>query len=125
MIDEIKTNTLLLKRFEVIATKAIAESEILDLPNINISTFFSHVSRHLMLELRAAVYGQVVRKIEHEHPVDWWQHFKERFFTPWMKKRWPVVMIQKKWLIAQVYPEIIAPPGKKCCQVVMYNEEVE
>jgi hypothetical protein len=42
-----------------------------------------------------------------EIPADWWQHFKERWFSERMLRRWPV---RKLWVVAyHKYPELPIP----------------
>jgi hypothetical protein len=43
----------------------------------------------------------------YEHPEDWWQSFKERWFPEWLKKRYPVRMNQV-WAIHK-FPELNIP----------------
>jgi hypothetical protein len=40
-------------------------------------------------------------------PSDWWQHFKERWFPLWLKRKFPVRYDQ--WWAVHKFPEVDAP----------------
>lgn len=44
----------------------------------------------LRAELRAYVVAEDANPLIIRYPMNWWQHFKQRWFPKWALKRWPV-----------------------------------
>jgi hypothetical protein len=44
----------------------------------------------VILQFRARVAGERLKREEVRYPADWWQAFKDRWFPMWAKRRWPV-----------------------------------
>jgi hypothetical protein len=61
-------------------------------------SMIASASDHLILQLRAYVWAEAVQDetvtlvAEVQYPTTWWQHFKQRWFTARMLRRWPVQM---------------------------------
>ena len=49
----------------------------------------------------------------YEHPADWWEGVKERWFPAWAKRRWPVRMhrVEKKKEVTRMCPHLRIPSG--------------
>lgn len=61
----------------------------------------------LRLQIRGFIWAEQerVRRIEIRTPETWWQHFKERFFRGWMRRRWPVRYTVHVVDVEAIYPE--------------------
>jgi hypothetical protein len=79
---------------------------------IDVRVSSSNVASMLSYELRAFIFSEQLKNIRREcqYPVDWWQALKQRWFLPFMLKRWPVKM--QKHIIdidfKALYPELTA-----------------
>ena len=62
-----------------------------------------------MIRIRAEGYvwsqdaGKVVK---FKYPADWWQAFKERWFSKWLLSRYPVVYTHKEFRVKATYPDL-------------------
>lgn len=64
----------------------------------DITQRIEYATDDLVLQMRSYVWAQEIQhdtsqatvELEVEVPADWWQHFKERWFPAWARKRWPV-----------------------------------
>lgn len=70
--------------------KDLYQSHATDLKEFSCDTRFDHQSRRIVEILRASVYGEPVESVRSKHPKDWREAFKERWFSKWMLKKWPV-----------------------------------
>lgn len=59
--------------------------------------------------VRQAIWGQKLAYARIAYPSDWWQHFKERWFPTWAKKKWPVKRETTTVGISAVYPKLAFP----------------
>lgn len=64
-----------------------------------------YLAGHLLLKLRGYIWSETLDEWKAEYPADWWQAFKERWFSGWVLKRWPVVYIRKHVKLKVLYPE--------------------
>ena len=51
------------------------------------------------------LYGEKVEDKLIRYPRGWWQAFKERWFTVWMLKRWPVCYVEHHIDIKALYTQ--------------------
>lgn len=65
------------------------------------------LTRQTAVAFRTYFLGLGQEKREVEWPADWWQHFKARWFPAWAKRRWPVQMTRREFIVyAKVCPHI-------------------
>ena len=57
---------------------------------MDVSVAAEIIAHDLVCQVRGFVWAQKVPEHEVKYPCDWWEGVKERWFTSWMKKRWPV-----------------------------------
>lgn len=56
-------------------------------------------------EIKGSLLGEDIRIYEKYYPADWWQHFKERWFPAWLKRRFPVRYATYQVKVKAVYPD--------------------
>jgi len=56
-------------------------------------------------------------------PKNWWEHFKDRWFPKWAKKKWPIRKEAHKIKISILYPKfkISLPDEETTCRVSIYK----
>ena len=59
-----------------------------ELFSARVETYYDYIAHHLVLKLRGFIWIEPLEIVR--YPADWWQAFKERWFSAWMKARWPV-----------------------------------
>jgi hypothetical protein len=59
-----------------------------------------------ILHVERMVYGKELGTITMEVPLDWWEHFKERWFPVWALRRWPVRYHRHTSTGWHLYPKI-------------------
>ena len=77
--------------------------------------------KQLTVAWKMNTWGRPVDEHETNVPLDWWEHFKERWFPSWAKSRWPVkkrVIVWQRW---QHYPKLNIRGNKEH----FYNVEVK
>lgn len=79
---------------------------------VDISVKPYDVAMMLIYDMRSYILSEQLDRVYHkvEYPSDWWQAFKERWFSKRMLKRWPV---KKKVYVVDIdfkalYPELTA-----------------
>lgn len=72
------------------------------LGDVNAELYVDHALQTATIHLRGSLYYENLEVIE--HPADWWQAFKARWFPNWVQSRWPVQM--RRWEINAYYPTI-------------------
>lgn len=73
-------------------SKLILKKELVNLNKDNLKIVVGETVEDLCISLHARIASFPKEKIEHhlKFPMTWWDHFKERFFPPWAKRRFPV-----------------------------------
>lgn len=107
-MDDIEFNTIELEKFMVGAETAITKELLNDFaipPDVRVSMYERFWQDAIVVQVRQAVYGEELQEIK--YPADWWQAFKERWFKPWMLKRWPVK--HRCYSVRAFYPKVSAP----------------
>ena len=64
------------------------------------------MARNYALQLLHLYYGYEVDRMELRYPEDWWEAFKERWFTKRMLKRWPVRWEHVVWKAEQAFIDV-------------------
>lgn len=52
------------------------------------------------------------------YPKDWWQHFKQRWFPVWLRRKYPVQYKSEKFEMGVLYPEF--NPGLTGERTIVY-----
>ena len=65
-----------------------------------------YVANDLLLKVKGFVWGRKVKVYRFYYPRDWWESFKDRWFPAWFKKRYPVIFIEQKVDVNELYPNL-------------------
>jgi hypothetical protein len=58
--------------------------------------------------IRGYVWSQDAgRVVTFKYPADWWQAFKERWFSKWLLERYPVNYTHKEFRVKATYPDLV------------------
>ena len=90
-------------------------------PDVKLETMVSWTTDMLRVGLMQAVWGKDVESKRASWPDGWWQAFKERWFPPWAKRRWPV---KYKWIEMTgraLFPKLAMPKGQHECRIVVMD----
>ena len=76
-----------------ISMRSHVDAKMFDASVFTFSSFIDPATRNWVAQFDASVRGTQVR-VETEStchvPSDWWQHFKQRWFPQWLRRRYPV-----------------------------------
>jgi hypothetical protein len=103
----------LLRKHQFYALQTISMEEFNSLRVDHLEPIRSMCKDELEFRVRSFVYGTDKEEEKVTYPKDWWQAFKERWFSRWMLKRWPVRYITVKMSKYAVYPTLPVQPGGK------------
>jgi len=104
--------TVTLEQVRLYVANAVSKQQ-LEMMEPKAEVFFNAMARHFVITLHGYLWGEHVGEKIIEHPRDWWQAFKERWFPMWALKRWPVIHTIHHVNIKAVYPDFkIAMPDK-------------
>ena len=102
--------TVTLKKIRVAMSKLIAEDLLLD-AQLDIE---NAVVDGFRLTLAGYLLGEDIQRKEVRYPKDWLQAFKERWFSDWAKRRWPVqyrtTVLDAKLLYTEFKPALPDQP---------------
>ena len=76
-------------------------------PQIDISGYAEFARDTIYARIKGFVWAEEesAKYIAVKYPADWWQAFKEKYFTAWMLERWPVIYKKFSWNVKCLYPE--------------------
>lgn len=76
-------------------------------PLTTVSTMLDHMTNDMIVMMEREIWAEP--KVTHtvRHPLDWWEHVKQRWFPAWALKRWPVAETVHELHIQRLYPEYI------------------
>lgn len=70
-----------------------------------VDVYFDQFIEALVAEIKGYIWSEQHQHIEIEHPRDWWQAFKEKWFLRWMLRRWPVEYTRHVFDVKTMYPD--------------------
>jgi hypothetical protein len=79
--------TIKLERLTFAAGRAFSENM---LQNVETKWLEDQLFGGMTLNLRGQIWGENAGTHEIKYPADWWQHFKQRWFSQWLLRRYPV-----------------------------------
>lgn len=77
------------------------------LRQVEVNKYYDVARERSVQRLTYHVFGQRLDEQVVEHPSDWWQHFKHRWFPAWALRRWPVVLAKHTMKLMGFYPELL------------------
>ena len=101
-----------LERMKLVATKWFSEelaAEIACAPDIRLNQNFEWGCNDLAMQIRYKIAGKITAEEMATYPADWWEAFKDRWFSPWMKNRWPVRYKSVHITARELYPKMALP----------------
>ena len=92
-------------------------SQVVRLANLDLQTFeqATKYGQELVLHLSTRLVAKFHETVEYDKvPLDWWQHFKERWFPDWLRVRFPVRYryIAVKTVVQKPCPHLAVQPGQ-------------
>lgn len=96
-----------MRRFAV-ELETAAGQEVLDPKcRVRVEDLMDSFSRSVRFHIRGFIWAEEdhVRRFEFKVPATWWQHFKERFFRGWLRRRFPVRYQVHSVDVEAIYPE--------------------
>jgi hypothetical protein len=55
-----------------------------------VDAHLDHLSRSMVVRLKAAIYGETVPEVDVKFPVTWWDAVKDRWFPEWSRRWFPI-----------------------------------
>jgi hypothetical protein len=101
--------------------------DLLQDPQVDVSQQFEFFRDTIHARIKGFVWAEeeAAQRIAVKYPSDWWQAFKERYFTDWMLKRWPVQYERFAWDVRCLYPEFRpALPNQKYVLSIMERQDL-
>ena len=97
-MDDTLDSIILRKELCLNVRRILADRDIYP-QNLTFEEYRMDLVDGMAMDMRAYFLG-VPEKANHDHrlvPLDWWQHFKDRWFPKWAKRRWPVQHEKIEW----------------------------
>lgn len=70
---------------------SVVPDEISRSLRLELKDLADYTAAGLVAQLEAFLYGEEAsHSVQFSAPADWWQHFKDRWFPHWLRKRFPV-----------------------------------
>jgi len=69
------------------------------------------------VSVRGFIWGEPLQKKTIRAPSNWWQHFKERWFPGWAKRRWPVQYRVEILEAHALYPKVSFPDSPHAIRI--------
>jgi hypothetical protein len=104
----------ILRHEQFIATRVISRR---DLINGDLNVIIPHNMDALVLQLNGMLLGETIFEETVEYPRDWWQAFKQRWFPRWLRARFPVLLIHRKFSNKVVYPKFRPAVSGPCVRI--------
>lgn len=80
-----------------------------------------HLTQHLVITMENHIASETLVDREVRWPKTWWDHFKLRFFSVRMLKRWPVEWASSRLEAKALYPSITTTENRVITQVLNPN----
>ena len=111
MIDY-HVETVKLERMKLAAmmyiSKELADEFAIE-PTVTITNAWHHCLDAIVIQVRQEVFGRQLTRFVIEHPSNWWQAFKERWFPAWALNRWPMKVTTHTIESKELYPDLAMP----------------
>lgn len=88
-----------------------------DLLDVDVDIVKDTFTDDVIAQVKGFVWAEQ-KSIQHQeivYPIDWREAFKERWFTEWMKKRWPVRYKRVVLDVKAIYPTFRPAVPKEQC----------
>ncbi len=70
--------------------------------------FGDEADHHIAYKIRGYVWSQDAgKKVTFKYPSDWWEAFKERWFSAWLLEKYPVKYTHKEFQVKATYPDLV------------------
>ena len=79
----------------------------ISLKSVDFSEHVSFIRDTVMMRVSFCLLGKELKPIKLKWPLTWWEHFKERHFPGWLKKKYPV-----KYTRVEITPRLFYPNMK-------------
>ena len=98
--------SIILKKVKYAIGFSIEKEMIDDMMSADLELLIEKRCKALSFSLRASLFSQHLGSVSVTYPADWWQHFKQRWFPRWLKKRCPVKETVVTHNINALYPKL-------------------
>lgn len=105
-----KNTTVELERLRRIISTYLNDELAHDLANgVEVEALHDVLAGMILVNVRASFAGKHLDQQSIEHPYDWWQAFKERWFPAWLKRLSPVRYAVYTMTAIEYYPQLSLP----------------
>ena len=80
---------------------------LLDDADVSFSDHIEFMTDEIYMRITGRVWAENLddTTINYQHPCDWWQALKERFYPVWLLDKFPVKYKKFEWSVKAIYPE--------------------
>lgn len=110
--------SIILERFQVAARRALVDTELVGMDDIELVTWYDNILRELVVYIRAYLTSEKLAEIHVKYPQDWWQAFKEYWFPKWLLRKFPVQYHEEHYDVRAFYPKISLPREKHYVRII-------
>ncbi len=119
MSDRIDTKEAVLTKLKIGLLTVLSEEFILD---GEVRFIEDYANRTIRAQITGYLWGEDAYSTTISYPLNWWQAFKDRWFTRRMLARWPVIWTDVMISTKAVYPGFIPSiPDRKYALVQHQN----
>lgn len=97
---KIEQREVILEKFKIGAELALSD----ELINAKGTYWFDEANELLCFQVRGFILSEHLDSVSVKYPKDWWQAFKEKFFTKWLLKKYPVQYTKRVFDVKVLYP---------------------
>ena len=102
-------NTTLIEEIELERFKFAAQSVLNRHFAIEADCHIEYFADRTAYTITQGILGEELEGIYIRYPSNWWQAFKERWFRPFILRRFPVLYTVKEYSIRAYYPKVALP----------------
>lgn len=88
-----------------------------------LNSFYDEAARKMVAELSFKIATKKFEAKTVRFPADWWEAFKNRWFTPRMLKRWPVKFSEVTLEANAYHPSVAIPDHATFVEIMMRSKE--
>ena len=97
---KIEQREVILEKFKI-GTELVLSDELIDAKTTH---WVDEAHDFLRFQIRGFIWSEHLDSISIKYPKDWWQAFKERFFTKRLLQKYPVQYTKRVFDVKVLYP---------------------
>lgn len=106
---------VILEKFKIGTELALSD----ELINAKVTHWIDEAHGFLRFQIRGFIWSEHLDSVVVKYPKDWRQAFKERFFTKWVLKKYPVQYTKRVFDVKVLYPNYRPTIRNEPCRLII------